>query len=87
MSEGILCVKGKDILCAGVSCLAQGIVTGLKYAANADIVINSKENGHLDISVREPDDAAVFVLLKTLYISLKELEKDFPNNIRIEEVL
>ena len=84
--NGLKAVKGNDILCAGVSVLAQGIVIGLKYAAESSAVIIKKEDGYLHLEVEDAGKEKNDVLLKTLYYALKELKKQYPENLKIEEL-
>ena len=84
--NGLNAEKGNDILCAGVSVLVQGILIGLKYAADSSAVIIKKENGYLHFTVKDAGIEKNDVLLKTLYYALKELKKQYPENLKIEEL-
>ncbi len=78
--------KGNDILCAGVSSLVQGILIGLEYVAHASPKIEQKENGLLECVIGKPEGTQTKVLLKTLLLSLKQMENQFPENVKIEEL-
>ncbi len=82
--KGRKATKGNDILCAGVSTLVQGVIVGLKYVTNANPNIETKESGLLDCKIGSPENKETKALLNTLIISLKNLEEQFPENLKIE---
>ena len=78
--------KGTDILCAGVSTLVQGVLIGLKYAAECSVDIVKKEDGYLSFKTGNADNEKCDVLLKTLYYAIEELKKQYPENLKIEKL-
>jgi len=79
-------IKGNDILCAGVSSLVQGILIGLEYVALVSPKIIKKESGLLECIINNSTDEKAIVLLKTLLLSLKDIEKQYPDNLKIEQI-
>lgn len=76
---------GKDIVCAGVSSLSQGIIIGLEDVAGAQLEIDKKA-GKLTCKVLgKYQDKSIQVLLRTLFISLQELAKNYPDYINFSE--
>ena len=77
--------RGQDIVCAGVSALAQsallGIMEHLHRTVDYDIA-----SGNLKMRLMEPPDDCTEAILRSMYIGLAEIEKLSPKGIRIHEV-
>ena len=77
-------MRGRDIVCAGVSALTQSALLGIKEHLHR-IVDYDIASGNLRIRLKEPDDSTE-AILRTMYIGLAEIEKISPQGIRIQEV-
>ncbi len=75
--------KGKDIICAGVSSIAQAIVLGLEEVARVKVELEKSE-GKLTCHVAGDYESNVpQALLKTLQLALDDLKESYPDYIRI----
>ncbi len=76
---------GEDVVCAGVSVLAQSILLGLIEVAGAEVDY-CREEGYLECRVlKRSEQREIQVLLDTLYLSLKRMEEDYPDYIEVQE--
>jgi len=76
---------GEDVVCAGVSALAQSILLGLIEVVGAKVDY-CKEEGYLECRVlKNSEQREIQVLLNTLYLSLKRMEEDYPDFIEVKE--
>ncbi len=81
--------SGKDIVCASISSITQSTVMGLVNVLNinCDYKINEKD-ASLQCWLPEIKNKQKFsnaqTLLKTALLALKDLEKGFPTNIKVE---
>lgn len=80
--------KGRDLLCAAVSALAQGALVGLESVAGIQVRAEVRDGfvtcrlpGHLT----EAESLSASVLLETLLRSLRSLERDYGEHIRVVE--
>lgn len=76
---------GQDIVCAAVSVLAQGTIIGLTDVLALDTEYETS-GGYItcmvkSINHREREDADV--LLRTMYMTLKNLEQQYENHIKV----
>jgi len=74
--------KGSDIVCASVSVLIQSWYLSERELCGADVEID-QEQGIFRVKVKNCD-AGELLLYKSLVLSLKTLESQYPENIRIE---
>lgn len=76
---------GKDIVCAGASAVVFGNVNAIisMTDANPDIKLGD-DGGYLEFSVEHPKDETLQMLLKAMIISLKTIEEEYNDYIRIE---
>ncbi|MCX7820338.1 MAG: ribosomal-processing cysteine protease Prp [Brevinematales bacterium] len=74
--------KGKDIVCAAVSTLLQSWLIGLEELCKVRLN-TKKENGFLSVRVDEINENT-FLLTQNLVLSLKILEKQYKENIKVE---
>lgn len=75
---------GKDIVCAGVSSIVTTTVNAILRFDKTSIKYEVK-NGFVFINVLE-DTKEVKILLENMIDLLKDLEKKYEKNIKIEEV-
>ncbi len=76
--------RGKDIVCAGVSALAQTALFGLRDILG-DAVTSDMKDGYLTVQVdrfraREEGPRAV---LRTLELGLKAVERSYPGTMQV----
>lgn len=75
---------GKDIVCAGVSSIITTTINGILRLDNKAITYEAK-NGWVCIQVLKQEKVTI-TLLENMVDLLKELEKMYKKNIKIEEV-
>ena len=74
---------GEDIVCAGISTLIQTAILALKKMFNQDIVEILKE-GNVELNIPKQREAQL--ILQTIIIGLRDIESEYPKNIRIKEI-
>ncbi len=76
--------EGSDIVCAGVSAIAQTALIGLieVLGTKTESIV---EDGFLSAWVSDPDEKTEIVL-RTMLAGLKSLEEEYPEYIRIREM-
>ncbi|HHY70652.1 MAG TPA: ribosomal-processing cysteine protease Prp [Thermoanaerobacterales bacterium] len=78
---------GKDIVCAGVSVLAETAVLGLKHNVGIKPLIN-KEQGCFILKLPDNMTAEEYkktaMILKTIILGLEDISKSYPLNIHME---
>ena len=73
---------GKDLVCAGVSSIAVGILNTIEeYQKKVSVIM---DEGLIDISVLE-QDYELDIILNTLIIQLKTIKESYSKYIRIEK--
>lgn len=75
---------GQDIVCAGVSSLTQTALLGLGEYLHRDLEY-SVASGKLKMRLREAPDDLTEVILQTMLLGLREIEKISPKAVRINE--
>ena len=79
--------KGKDIVCASASVLLQVAILGISEYCGVKPVIGISD-GKLNCHIPEVSDLQkardIQVILETMLIGLKEIEKQYPDNIKIK---
>jgi len=80
--------QGQDIVCAAISAITQTAILGLLEVANIEPIIKKKD-GLLEISipVEYQKKLDIFVILSTMLLGIRDLQKQFPKHISLEEVL
>ena len=73
---------GKDIVCAAVSSMAICTINAIYAFENNSISIEEK-TGFLEIIILKQDKVTI-TLLESLIRCLKDLEQDYPTNIKIK---
>lgn len=78
---------GKDIVCAGASAVSFGTVNAIEALTKVKPVIEMKEKGFLRVELPTNLDSAtsekVQLLLEGMLVSLKTIERDYGEYIRI----
>lgn len=78
--------KGNDILCAGVSTLAQSIVLTMKTVLKLNIGVEKKD-GYLYCGIPDSLDKqeklGVDLLIMTMVTGIQDLKNQYPNEIEI----
>ena len=75
--------KGRDIVCAGVSALAQTALLGLGRHLHRDIDYRVEPSGDLQMELREAPDDFTETVLRTMRMGFEEIEKVYPDAVRI----
>ncbi len=83
-------VHGKDIVCAAISAMVGSCALGLKEVSKLDIVYFSDDKiGKYEINlpknISEKSMFSAQTLLKTLLVSLLDLEKSYQKNLKVKE--
>ena len=82
--------SGKDIVCAGISCITQTAVLGIQNLSGVKhkLMIDEKK-GYLKLELLDIDNQSKFhdaqVILKTMELGLKDLKIQYPRYIRLED--
>ena len=80
---------GKDIVCSAVSTVTQSLALGILKVLNlkANYVVNEKQ-GKLELrlpkDINELDFVKSQVLFETAYLSIVDLSRGYPSNIKVE---
>lgn len=74
--------KGKDIVCSAVSSITQTALLGLKELLKKDIEFE-QDNGLSRVQINNPDKDSNLVL-ETMLLGLKEIEKIYPKNVLLK---
>jgi len=78
---------GKDIVCAGVSALAETAALGLEHVARIKPLVK-KRKGYFILKL--PDNVEMeawkkaAVILDTILLGLQDISKSYPSNVQIE---
>jgi|SRR5690625_558466 len=76
---------GKDIVCAGASAVVFGNVNAVLSMTESDPEIDlGDDGGYLYFNVADPDDEKLQTILEAMIISLKTIEEEYNEHIRIE---
>ncbi len=77
--------SGRDIVCAAVSAVTQTALTGLLHYGAEDVVWKMKKGTlYIEIKSPGPDQRPDFsVILNTMYLGLRQIEREHPDKIRI----
>ena len=80
---------GTDIVCASVSAITQTAVLGLIRVAKIEPII-SKKKGSLEIKISpeslKTKQIEIFVIIQTMVEGIRDLQKQFPKHINLQEV-
>ena len=75
--------KGRDIVCAGVSALAQTALLGLGRHLHRDVDYHIDPSGDLQLKLREAPDDLSEAILRTMRLGIAEIEKAYPDAVRV----
>ncbi len=76
-------VKGKDLVCAGVSCIAVGALNAIEEKCHTcDLKL---EEGFIHISVNLLEDRDTQIMLEMLRIQLLTMQEAYQNYIRLTD--
>lgn len=73
---------GKDIVCAGVSALVQGLIKSVESLAS-DKIEYEISPGRADIYYRDLSEAGR-LLVDSFFIGICQIASEFPDNVRIK---
>ncbi|MBQ7515107.1 MAG: ribosomal-processing cysteine protease Prp [Schwartzia sp.] len=77
--------RGEDIVCAGVSALAQTALLGLSEHLHRQISYDIQPGGDLRMTLRgEPDDLTE-AILETMLLGMTEIQRQYPKAVQITE--
>ena len=74
--------KGNDIVCSSISSMTICTLNAI-YKMNNNAITSKTDDCLLEVQIKE-HDKVIDVLLDNLLDMLKELEEQFPKNVRIE---
>ncbi|MHC0552575.1 ribosomal-processing cysteine protease Prp [Salinicoccus sp. CNSTN-B1] len=75
---------GSDIVCAGASAVVFGSVNAILNMTDANPSIDMEEaTGYFNFEVTDPDDEKLQTLLESMIISLKTIEEEYGENIKL----
>lgn len=75
---------GKDLVCAGASAVVFGSVNAILNMAEAEPEIDMDEDdGLFNFTAASPDDDKLQTILETMIISLKTIEEEYGEHIKI----
>lgn len=75
---------GKDLVCAGVSCIAIGTNNALDEMASGTFYTQTKE-GYLRIQIMNDQNQEAQIILKTAWIQLEAIADSYPKFIEIKK--
>lgn len=79
--------KGEDIVCAGVSALAETAVIGLRQVAGIKPAV-TRQDGYLDVrlptGLSAQAAAAAETILRTTIAGLRDIAKSYPEYVNFE---
>lgn len=73
--------RGNDIVCAGVSALTQAAILGLRYY-DVDMDV-SMSHGEMTVQINKNEDI-VKPIFTAMVVGLKEIAKQYPENVRLK---
>ena len=83
--------SGKDIVCAGISCITQTAVLGLENVAKVDCNTQiDPQKGYLSVQIAQNDiNSAKFesaqIILRSMLCGLEDLQEQYPKYLKLEE--
>ena len=80
---------GIDIVCSAISSITQSLALGILEVLNIKAKYNIDEDrGYLELRLPDIKDERILdntqVLFKTAYLALKDFQKGYPSNIKVE---
>ena len=77
--------RGQDIVCAAVSVLTDSIFLGLDKHLRRELEW-SAESGDITVRLKDEPDDLTEAILATMFLGLSEIQKIYPDKIRIREI-
>ena len=77
-----LAPKGRDIVCAGVSTLAQTALLGLGRHLHREIDYHIDPSGDLHMELKDAPDDFTETILRTMRMGIEEIGKLYPDAVR-----
>ncbi len=78
-------VYGKDIVCAGISALAQSVILGLAKHLHRDITYDVKP-GYLSVALKDIPDELSEAVFAVAILGFEEIEKSNSQNVVISDI-
>jgi len=78
--------RGSDIVCAGISSLAQTALLGISKHLHREVDGYVKPSGDLQVKLKGAPDDLTQAVLETMRLGFVEITRANPNAVRIEEV-
>ena len=78
--------KGRDIVCAGVSTLAQTALLGLGRHLHREIDYHIDSSGDLHMELREAPDDLSEAILRTMRLGFAEIANAYPDAVRVRSM-
>ena len=75
--------KGRDIVCAGVSALAQTALLGLGRHLHRGVDYHIEPSGDLHMKLREAPDDLSEAILRTMRLGLAEIARAYPDAVQV----
>ena len=75
--------KGRDIVCAGVSALAQTALLGLGRHLHREIDYHIDPSGDLRMKLREAPDDLSEAILRAMRLGLAEIARAYPDAVQV----
>lgn len=76
---------GQDIVCAGISALAQSAIMGIERHLGRDIDLGQDSDEGLTMRLIGQPDSLTGAILETMLLGLTEIAKLYPKSVRITE--
>ena len=77
--------KGKDIVCAAVSVLTDSVFLGLDKHLQRELSW-SADSGDIAVHLKQEPDELTEAILATMFLGLSEIQRIYPEKIRIREI-
>ncbi|MDR0696743.1 MAG: ribosomal-processing cysteine protease Prp [Christensenellaceae bacterium] len=80
--------NGPDVVCAAVSTLVQGSLLGLIEIAKVSVSQIYKD-GQLTFTILDSNIStrhSADIILETMCVALRDIEKDYPAHVKLEEI-
>lgn len=78
-------VYGEDIVCAGISALAQSVILGLAKHLQRDIDYAVKP-GYLSVELKDKPDELSEAVFAVAILGFTEIEKSNPKNVSLSDI-
>lgn len=77
--------RGNDIVCAAVSVLTDSVFLGLEKHLHRAMSWKA-DSGNISVSLQDEPDNMTEAILATMVLGLSEIQKAYPEKIRISEI-